>query len=787
MADLGQAYVQIIPKAEGISGAITNVLEPEGRSAGALAGQAAGSSFGSKIVGTIAKLGIGALVVKGFKDAMSAGGELEQNLGGSYAVFGDYAEQMQSKAREAYRNMGLSASDYMATANKMGSLFQGSGIEQQRALELTTDAMQRAADVASVMGIDQQMAMESIAGAAKGNFNMMDNLGVAMTATTLQAYALEKGVNFDWKTATNAEKAELAMQMFMDRTSQYENNFARESEDTFTGSLGAMKASAENFAAYLATGEGNPGEALTQVLGTAATFVIKNFIPMVTRILTSLPGAISTVLTELGPEVGTQVSSFFTTALAEAPAKISELGTMLIDFLENIDWMGAIGKGLESLGNIATLFYDSFPSIMMALGDLLGQIGGYFAEHTGELMEKGGQLVKTLAQGIIRNLPDWLAAMANLAQNALAAIARMLPSFLQSGLTLIGQLLAGVLRAIPKIPSYIAKVIAKLKEVFQKVDWAEIGKNILEGIVKGVLAMVAIVAPAWEEFATYMSEKFTQIKERAAIIWENIKAAIMRPINAVKEWAVTVWTSIKTTISNLWDSIKEKASSIWESIKTAVMTPIDNLRELLSTAWDAIKTKASNMWDAIKSTASSVWEAIKTAVMTPINSLIELVSGVWDSIKTTATNAWDSIKSAITGPIDSAKTTISNILGTIKGFFPLSIGKIFSDLKLPHISVNGGKAPYGIGGKGKKPSFSVSWYAKAMENPYLFNKATLFGAGEVGDEILYGRKALMDDIKKASGGKNVQITNNITVNGAEDPERYADRFVRRLNMQMRMA
>ena len=45
---------------------------------------------------------------------------------------------------------------------------------------------------------------------------MMDNLGVSMNATTLQAYALEKGINFKWKTASNAQKAELAMKMFIE-------------------------------------------------------------------------------------------------------------------------------------------------------------------------------------------------------------------------------------------------------------------------------------------------------------------------------------------------------------------------------------------------------------------------------------------------------------------------------------------------------------------------------------------------------------------------------------------
>ena len=49
------------------------------------------------------------------------------------------------------------------------------GIEQQRSLQLTE---QRAADMASVMGIDMSSAMEAVTGAAKGNYTMMDNLGV---------------------------------------------------------------------------------------------------------------------------------------------------------------------------------------------------------------------------------------------------------------------------------------------------------------------------------------------------------------------------------------------------------------------------------------------------------------------------------------------------------------------------------------------------------------------------------------------------------------------------------
>ena len=137
----------------------------------------------------------GAAAIKLGKEVIQQFGELEQNLGGSEAVFGQYAASIQKTGEEAYKNLGVSQSQYLATANKMGALFQGSGIEQQKSLELTEKAMQRAADMASVMGIDMQMALDSVAGAAKGNFTMMDNLGVAMNATNVEAYRSCKSCN----------------------------------------------------------------------------------------------------------------------------------------------------------------------------------------------------------------------------------------------------------------------------------------------------------------------------------------------------------------------------------------------------------------------------------------------------------------------------------------------------------------------------------------------------------------------------------------------------------------
>jgi hypothetical protein len=76
-----------------------------------------------------------------------------------------------------------------------------------------------------------------------------------------------------------------------------------------------------------------------------------------------------------------------------------------------------------------------------------------------------------------------------------------------------------------------------------------------------------------------------------------------------------------------------------------------------------------------------------------------------------------------------------------------------------------------------------------MEEPFMFDRPTLFCAGEAGDEMLYGRRNLMRDIREATAGSGQTIYNtfNFIVDGAQDPEDWARRAFRELQMQARTA
>ena len=83
-----------------------------------LAGAAAGALtgfLGSKALITITK------------KAVMAQGELEQQIGGTEAVFGKYAKTVQEESKKAYSSMGVSANEYMQNVTSFSASLLNAG------------------------------------------------------------------------------------------------------------------------------------------------------------------------------------------------------------------------------------------------------------------------------------------------------------------------------------------------------------------------------------------------------------------------------------------------------------------------------------------------------------------------------------------------------------------------------------------------------------------------------------------------------------------------------------
>lgn len=201
---------------------------------------------------------------------------------------------------------------------------------------------------------------------------------------------------------------------------------------------------------------------------------------------------------------------------------------------------------------------------------------------------------------------------------------------------------------------------------------------------------------------------------------------------------------------------------------------------LLYKNWDKIMARLNGL----KKGMVLVWNGIKTQVTAAVKNLVSMVKHDFNAIKTAATTVFNAVKNAIMNPIRKAVGFVKTAIGKIKGFFPLNIGKIFSGLKLPHFKVTGGKAPWGIGGKGSLPKFDVDWYARGA----IFNSPNIIGVGEAGPEAVVPLDKFWNKLDNmSSGGTNIVINiNGANASPTEIAEEVKKRLIRETN-QRRLA
>ena len=502
--------------------------------------------------------------------------------------------------------------------------------------------------------------------------------------------------------------------------------------------------------------------------------------------------------------------------LADNGIKGAEGGTILRNAITSLT--APTSKAQKELDALGVSVFDSEGN-MRSMNDIMMDLDSSMSNMTGK--ERAEAMSKIFNKRDLKGIEallagagdrwDELSGYIDEAQGSAQKMADTQLDNLQGDITLLKSAWEGLQISISD------KLTPALRGLVQALTWAIDHASILGPIILGAATAFTVFAVAIN-IGNIIRAVTTAMAALNAVLIANPIGIIVALIAGLvvafialwknnetfRNKVIEIWNTVKDVFITVFTAIKSAASTIWNEIKDNIINPLKNAYTMAVLILTSIREKASNIWGSIKSVAIRTWTAVKNAVLSPIRSVQSIVSSIWNglksstssafnSIRSTAASVWNRIKSAIVQPIQSAKNTVSGIIKKIKGFFPLSGGKIFSGLKLPHFSVSGGKFPFGVGGKGSLPKWSVSWYRKAEDQPYMFTGATLFGAGEgTQDEMLYGKNSLMKDISTAvegssAGGQQVIITNYITVDGAENPEQFAERFARKLKLDMRMA
>ena len=305
------------------------------------------------------------------------------------------------------------------------------------------------------------------------------------------------------------------------------------------------------------------------------------------------------------------------------------------------------------------------------------------------------------------------------------------------------KLKSGIDVAATSLGEALAPIILKVANGIQLlVDWFNSLSPTAKRVVAVILLIVAAIGPLLVIIGTLMSSIGSIMTMAPKLL---AAFAGFNPMILVIIAAITALIAVGVWLYKNWDTIKAKAIAIKESV---VQT------------WNDMKTKVIGSLTTLKTGAINAYNTLKTGVTNIVQTLVGGVVSRFNALKSTVASVWNNIKSAIISPMETAKSKVSAIVQRLKSFFPLSVGRVFSNIKLPHFKISGGTPPWGIGGKGTKPTIGINWYKTGA----IFDRPSVIGVGEAGPEAVVPIDTLwnkLDNITRAVMDTRSEATSEI--------------------------
>lgn len=473
---------------------------------------------------------------------------------------------------------------------------------------------------------------------------------------------------------------------------------------------------------------------------------------------------------------------YFNLALEDC-ADVSERTNLIMQAMES-----------QGLGSLADAWRETNADIVAA-----NETQADFSDKTAEMAERVAPVVNEVKEGVNELVDVLLEATEGVDYEGMASgvsagfgVLKDIVKFLvDNGSTVTGIIVAivGGLVAL-KGMSFVSTITGALKGVttltaamsglagaFPTLGSAFAFLSSPAAILVAVIgAIIAAVIYLWNT-----NEDF---RNAVIAIWENVKTAISDFCKGIAEsWAGfkddvnNAATAIKTAWGDMMSSVSTAHAAGLESMQATSSSTLARIQGVFAANGGSINGVTAEMIAGITGLFSYGFTFIDTLTGGKLSSIASYFSDKLNSAYTTVSSILDNIKSAFSEKLEAARAAVSQAIENIKGAFNFSWS--LPHLNLPHISVYGGEPPYGIGGKGSLPEFSIEWYKQGgiLNGAQIFGTlgSNLLGGGEAGPEAVLPLRSFYDELsrildRKLGGGNNTpaQFNQYNTYNSPKD-------------------
>lgn len=701
-ATIGQAYVQILPSMEGISGRMEDMLSPEAEKAGQKAGKSLTDAMGKSMgkVGKDMTKKVTLPIVGAFTGVVKTTADFDASMAKVKAITGEVSDDALPGIIEKANAMGLS---FEEGANATETAFNIMRAEARKMGAETKFSASESAEAMNYMAMAGWKADQMIEG-LPGILNLAAASGEDLATTS--------DIVTDALTAfgMNAEDAGHFADVLAAASSNANTNVSMmgESFKYVAPVAGALGYSAEDISIGLGL-MANSGIKASQA-GTTLRTILTNM----SKPTDEMQAAMDALGVSLYDDEGKMYS--FKEIMDQLRTGFGEL---MIPEEELTAKMAELDQAFEDGTMSEKQYNDAVAELTERAYGAEGAEKAKYAAMLGGSRSMSGMLAMVNATSedyekltdAIYNADGAAEGMADVMQDTLSGQFTILLSQLQELAISFGDILVPVLRDV--------------------VTW-------FQGVV----------------------DKWNSMDEstKAMIIKIGLVVAAIGPVLTIGSKIISLISVVKTGLSLLGSAIGLLASPV--GLVIAAIAAAIAIGVLLYKNWDKVKAKVTEIWDSIKKKASAIWESIKSAVMKPIEYVKTTMADVWEGIKTKAATVWEGIKNAITTPIEKAKDLVKSVVDKIRGFFSFNIS--WPHIPMPHFGISPAGWKVSDLLKGSIPKLSIDWYAQGA----IMTKPVLFGGGEKGAEGIIPLDPFwkrMDDIQKTSSGNTTYNIGDVTL------------------------
>ncbi len=594
-------------------------------------------------------------------------------------------------AQNAASKFGLSETMAKRYAGTLGSMAEAFGFSEKAAADMATTLTGLAGDVASFYNISQDEAYTKLKSVFTGETESLKELGVVMTQSALDQYALAKGFGKTTQKMTEAEKVSLRYAFVQDQLANATGDFARTS-DSWANQVRILSLQFDSLRASIGQGLINVFSPVLKLINRVISrlqVAAKAFSEFTSVLMGKTASGMDTVAKSAN-EMGDGIDAASTAASgigkgmgnAAKSAKIADKAAKSLKrTLEGFDQIiklsekesasskkpssgsgkdtgTSAGSGLpEAVSGSGTQVddvsgkYSGLLKVLTPLAESLGRLKASFSNLSKEV----GSVFKGIWEKVLKPFGKWtISELAPRLVDILSAAFRVLGAVIKA-LKPIGKWIWD--NFLSKLAKISGKAVTKFLDLLIKgldglANWIENHPDIFQAIVGGLTAAFAAfqaskipsliqgvirsVMPMGKIF-TKVSGVFTKFSGVISFLTSPLGIAVVA-IGAVVAAGILLYKN--------WDKVKAFAKKLWKS---------------LSKTFKSIKENVIQNVDKIISKVKEIPKKIKEFFKGRIEGVKEWFGGIRDSFNETLKKLTDNLPD-----LSGVATAVSDAIGEVK-------------------------------------------------------------------------------------------------------------------------